>query len=56
MLKPPCKGCERRTAHPNCHSTCQQYKDFVQDRQKYRDERRKNCLLVEYIKDASKRW
>ena len=28
----PCKGCERRTVHPNCHAGCEEYKVFSQKR------------------------
>ena len=28
----PCKNCERRTIHPNCHATCEEYKRFSQER------------------------
>lgn len=50
MNNSPCKGCERRTARPNCHATCQYYKDFVIERQKYHEERRKQSVIAEYIK------
>lgn len=55
MNKAPCKNCERRTVKPNCHATCQDYADFVNDREKYRADKRKNAIIAEYIKTQSKR-
>lgn len=55
MNKTPCKDCERRRAHPNCHATCQDYKAFVIERQKYQEERRKNSIIAEYVKQKHDR-
>lgn len=55
MNKAPCKNCERRVAHPNCHVTCQEYKDFVIERQQYREERQKQSLIAEYVKQKHER-
>lgn len=38
-MMPPCKGCERRTVHPNCHATCKEYSAFNIERQKIRNRR-----------------
>lgn len=35
----PCYECTRRTAVPNCHATCEPYKEFAEYRQKIRDAR-----------------
>lgn len=32
----PCQGCERRTVHPNCHATCQEYLAYNLERQRIR--------------------
>ncbi len=55
MNKAPCKNCERRVAHPNCHATCQDYKDFIVERQKYREERQKQSLIAEYVKQRKEK-
>ena len=39
MNNSPCwnngKGCDKRTTHPvNCHSTCKEYKEWVEQRAK----------------------
>ncbi len=49
MINSPCKGCERRTVKPNCHATCQDYKDFVIKRQEYLAAKRKDNVICEYI-------
>lgn len=46
----PCKGCLRRSVHPNCHITCDLYAEFVHYRQTYNEQRRKNSIICEYIK------
>lgn len=46
----PCKGCLRRSVHPNCHITCDLYAEFVHYRQMYNTERQKKGLIYEYIK------
>lgn len=55
MNRPPCKNCERRRAHPNCHATCQPYKDFVNSRTEYLEMRHKQSVVWEYIKSKEKR-
>ena len=55
MMKPPCKNCERRRAHPNCHADCQQYKDYVNSRTKYLEKRRKQSVIYEYITEKQRK-
>ena len=50
MKQSPCKGCLRRTAHPNCHITCDLYAEFVHYRQMYNAERQKRNIICDYIK------
>lgn len=54
-MKPPCKNCESRRAHPNCHATCQKYKDFVNSRTEYLEMRHKQSVVWEYIKQKQKK-
>ena len=49
MKQSPCKGCLRRSAHPNCHITCDLYAEFVHYRQTMNDAKRKKDVLCEYI-------
>lgn len=50
MKQSPCKGCLKRSAHPNCHITCDLYAEFVHYRQMYNAERQKKGIICEYIK------
>lgn len=50
MKQSPCKGCLKRSAHPNCHIACDLYAEFVHYRQMYNTERQKKGLIYEYIK------
>lgn len=36
-MNSPCKGCEYR--HIHCHAECDEYKEFVMEREKVRRER-----------------
>lgn len=54
-MKPPCKNCERRRAHPNYNATCQPYKDFVNARTEYLEKRHKQSVVWEYIKQKQKK-
>ena len=54
MNKSPCKGCLRRTVRPNCHATCDAYADFVNEQNRVRDERKRNSIIVDYIKNAQR--
>lgn len=49
MNRSPCKGCLKRSAHPNCHITCDLYAEFVHYRQTLNDAKRKKDVLCEYI-------
>lgn len=31
MKMSPCNGCTKRCASPNCHSTCEEYKDWLSE-------------------------
>jgi len=46
----PCKGCLKRSVHPNCHITCDLYAEFVHYRQTYNEQRRKTGIICDYIK------
>lgn len=42
MTKSPCKkDCPRRTAVPNCHTTCKEYLKFAAEREAFRKMRGK---------------
>jgi hypothetical protein len=49
--KSPCKGCESRTVHPNCHAACAKYAEFINDHQKYAKQKRENEIVLGYIKE-----
>lgn len=53
-MNPPCQGCERRTVRPNCHATCKEYAEFVNERNKYHENRRKDDVILNYVKDRHK--
>ena len=55
MRQSPCKGCLKRSVRPNCHITCDLYADFVNFRQTYREQRRKDMLICDYIKRKEKK-
>lgn len=55
MKLPPCINCERRTARPNCHAKCAEYKEFVIERNKISEKRRAEGNLYEYINMRNKR-
>ena len=55
VLQSPCKGCLKRSAHPNCHITCDLYADFVHFRQTYNDQRQKSNIIFDYIKRRNKK-
>ena len=46
----PCKGCLKRSVHPNCHITCDLYAEFVHNRQMCNEQRRKKNAICDYIK------
>lgn len=39
-MNAPCKGCPDRVVEPNCHMTCERYKEFQAYRQAIIDSRR----------------
>lgn len=53
-MNPPCQGCERRTVRPNCHATCKEYTEFVKERNKCHENRRKDDVILNYVKDRHK--
>lgn len=36
-MKAPCLGCTERTVTPNCHGTCERYKEFTAERERVRE-------------------
>jgi hypothetical protein len=54
MKQAPCKGCLKRSAHPNCHITCELYAEFVHTRQMYIEQRKQRSMICDYI-DTIKR-
>ena len=51
----PCKNCERRTVHPNCHANCQEYKEFVEQRNKYNSQKLEHIRLLDYIAEKNRK-
>lgn len=49
-MRPPCKGCRFRSVRPNCHSTCEEYLAYNAEREKIRDARLKDSIVIEYLK------
>ena len=47
----PCKGCESRTIHPNCHANCERYKEFVNELTKNKKNRLKDVEIISYFKE-----
>ena len=47
----PCKNCERRTIHPNCHATCEQYANFINEHRKYQRSKQDEEIILSYIKE-----
>jgi hypothetical protein len=56
MLKSPCsKECKER--NPECHISCDKYKEFSEERKKISENRRKENLTFDPLKDKKmKRW
>lgn len=49
----PCKNCPDR--HPGCHSTCEDYNDVKQKREKlYKEERKRKAIECYAIENAQK--
>jgi len=51
----PCKNCERRTVKPNCHAKCQEYKDYVIERQQMYKKRAEESEIYEALADKAYR-
>ena len=49
----PCKNCESRTVHPNCHGFCKKYAEYVSGLEKYRQKKREEGIFLGYIKERS---
>lgn len=47
MPKAPCRGCEKR--HLNCHSSCEEYKEFKAGFEVAAKERNANSFIYEYV-------
>ena len=47
----PCKNCESRTIHPNCHANCERYKEFVNELTKNKKNRLKDVEIISYFKE-----
>ena len=50
MKGSPCKDCEYR--HLRCHATCEPYKEFAAERQRYNEDRHKKSEIAGYVKQA----
>lgn len=60
MRKPPCKGCDRRTTEPNCHTDCAiseeggyGYPEYARERRAYLDKKRKAKKVENYHIDST---
>jgi len=40
MTTAPCKDCKERTVEPNCHTTCDKYKQFCERQEKVKEAER----------------
>ena len=49
----PCKNCERRTIHPNCHATCEQYVNFINEHRKYQLAKQDDNVFLGYVKERT---
>ena len=38
---PPCKGCTDRVVEPNCHTTCERYKEYTDEQHRQKEVIRK---------------
>ena len=54
-MKSPCKGCERRTVHPNCHGTCEEYKAYATQQNERYKRVMQESEITGYIKAANER-
>lgn len=51
-MSAPCYNCERRSA--GCHSSCEDYKDFAQERREYADRLHKESVCNGYFIDGAR--
>ena len=45
-MRPPCKGCPDRTADPNCHTSCESYLAYREERDRLNAEKYAECGSV----------
>ena len=55
MRKPPCKDCPRRTAHPNCHDRCEDYRQWKAEQAEATERRRKDLEHYAYNRAKTQR-
>ena len=48
-MKAPCKDCTRRTALPNCHASCPDYRAFNEEREAIREQRRRESEVMDAL-------
>lgn len=55
MMNAPCKGCQKRvmTKEHCCHSTCTEYAEYMAQRQKIKDARRKRLEEEAFFIDCA---
>lgn len=46
------KGCEKRSASPNCHETCREYKEWVSERAEEQKENLRQKAYLDYLHDT----
>ena len=54
-MNAPCKDCERRTVHPNCHATCEQYKAYAEERNVIRSKYLEGRIYKDFLDDKIER-
>ena len=52
----PCKNCKDRTIEPNCHMTCEKYKQAKEESAKEWTERHKDTTNNYYTFDKIAEW
>ena len=50
MRLSPCKGCRFRSVRPNCHDTCEPYREFNAEREAMRKHRKTESIFWDYLK------
>lgn len=51
-MSAPCYNCERRSAE--CHASCEDYKDFAQERREYAERLHKESVYKGYFIDGAR--